>query len=152
MVILALLIIGIVSLIVIFGAPKWSSLPHILDGAVCVLNERDIRCLHPIALHGKPDQLFRTKDGLYVLVDTKKRDQCRVFTCDQVQLSVYAFILRRQGHIIHPDGFIRIPFDDGRVAFLPVKLLSDETILKLHKQFLDIKSGRLLVNCTCGNH
>ena len=50
---------------------------------------------------------------------------------DIIQGSVYATILRANGHAVHPQGYIRQIWD-GRVRYLPFDLLPDEKIVGLY--------------------
>lgn len=121
-----------------------------LDGAQCVLNEQEIRTTTPVPLHGKPDQVFKLRDGRYLLLDTKTRSQAKVFFSDIVQLSVYAVILKNNGFPVCPFAVVRIASKKPR--YLQVDLKPEHVVVKLYHKYHAIKSGSLTPSCTCGKH
>ncbi|MEL6278277.1 MAG: PD-(D/E)XK nuclease family protein [Pseudomonadota bacterium] len=115
--------------------------PAELRGAKLLLNERLIQISNPIPLSGRPDQVWRTRDGVLVLIDTKTRRTPRVYEYDRVQLSAYAMLLRhswvkRRGDVA-PYGFIRFKSENG-VRFVRVLLYDDEHIFDLYDRFQDV--------------
>lgn len=125
-------------------------LNRILRGAVCVLNEQDINTTTPVPLHGKPDQVFRLRDGRYLLLDTKTRPHAKVYFSDIVQLSVYAVILKNKGLPVFPFAVVRIA--GKKTAYLKADFLPEHVVVRLYYKYLSIKSGQTKVACTCGKH
>lgn len=124
---------------------------RLFDNAVCFLNEQTIMTRYPVPLHGKPDQVLRLEDGRLVVLDTKNRERVIVYFSDLVQLSVYAVILKNQGHKVCPYGVIRIPhnpLDEYRA----VKLLKEKEVVALYHRYQAIKAGDCSVVCNCGKH
>ena len=127
------------------------NLPALFNGARCVMNEQNISTQHPVALHGRIDQLFELADGHYVIVDTKNRGYNKVFLSDQVQLSVYALILASHGYSINPVAYLRIT-GTKQPEYVPVQLLRAEEVIKMVNHYWSIKSGFHRPVCTCGKH
>jgi CRISPR/Cas system-associated exonuclease Cas4 (RecB family) len=104
-----------------------------LDGAALILNEKTLRIDRPILLSGKPDQVWRTREGLLVPVDTKKRRAPRAFASDAVQLSAYAMLLKAAprflGARIADHGFVRVEGESGAARFIRVPLLPETAII-----------------------
>lgn len=122
----------------------------ILRGAVCVLNEQDINTTTPVPLHGKPDQVFRLRDGRYLLLDTKTRRHAKVYFSDIVQLSVYAVILKNKGLPVFPFAVVRIA--GKKPTYLRADFLPEHVVVRLYHKYLSIKAGQIKVACTCGKH
>ncbi|WP_207461290.1 PD-(D/E)XK nuclease family protein [Azospirillum sp. SYSU D00513] len=104
-------------------------LPQELRTASLLLSEQEIRTHLPVPLHGIPDQVFLTAEGLMVVVDTKTRPLARVRFSDVVQLSTYALILasttdpRLAHRRVAAHGYVRlvsgVDVRYERVALLP---------------------------------
>lgn len=131
-------------------SPK-SSPGHFMAGAECILNEQDIKTLLPVPLHGRPDQVFKLKDGRLLVFDTKRRDIQRVYYSDVVQLSVYASILKNNGWQVCEFGVIRIPASPSD-RYLTVRLLPDSKIVSLYMRYQSIRLGHANPSCSCGKH
>jgi len=123
-----------------------------LSGAHCVMNETSIKTFTPVPLHGRVDQVFQLKDKRLLLMDTKARKKPRVYPSDVAQLSVYAIILKHQGHIVYPSAYLRFPTGNNKAIYVPVKLYSEKRIINLYHKYIAIKSGHHRVKCTCGKH
>lgn len=122
-------------------------MPQELRSAQLVLSERHVSIRLPIAIHGDPDQVYRTQDGRLLVVDTKTRFRAKVRSKDIVQLSLYAFMLRRGAvpaatrslHDVY--GYIRFKTPAG-VTYTKVNLLRDGDILRLHRRYSDLRAAR----------
>lgn len=78
------------------GVEKWfhdENMPAELRKATLYMNEQAISLQSPVRLNGQVDQVYRKRNGLLVLVDTKTRSRHRVYDSDIYQLSLYALIL-----------------------------------------------------------
>lgn len=128
-----------------------SNLPALFNGARCVMNEQNISTYHPVALHGRIDQLFELADGRHAILDTKNRSYNKVFLSDQVQLSVYAEILSSHGYLISPIAYLRIS-GTNPPTYAPVTLLSAEAVMKMVDYYWSIKDGYRKAVCSCGKH
>jgi len=126
--------------------------PSVLNDAYCLMNETNIKTSIPVPLHGRVDQVFKLKDGRLLLVDSKDRERVLTYPSDIVQLSTYAIILKYKGYNVCPTAFIRIPIDNNRAIFIPVKLYSEEIIISLYNRYKAIERGKITPRCTCNKH
>ena len=119
-------------------------LPDQLKGGKLVLNEQMIRTLSPARLHGKIDQAVLTRAKELVPIDTKTRSTPRLKLSDVIQLSVYGTILRNTAkYPVSPRGYIRnVHPKTKKVKYLPVTLMSDDQVLQLRRQYVDLRSRR----------
>lgn len=111
------------------------AIPAELRASALFLNEADIAIESPLALHGRVDQVFKTKSQSLLLVDTKTRKRFRVYESDIIQLSIYRYILLHQYKIAVEDyAYVRVQID-GRngaiVKYIKVNLLSESEVEKL---------------------
>lgn len=110
-------------------------MPLELQLARLIMSETPVSTLFPRPLHGTPDQVFMTRKGKLVLVDTKVRRNGRVKHSDIIQLGVYRIILsqtRREPIARH--GYIRVVQQIGtqrRVSYRRVNIPSAQSVLKL---------------------
>lgn len=111
-------------------------MPHDLWMATLVASEEPISAVVPAPLVGKVDQLYQTTMGGLLLVDSKQREQRRIFWRDIVQLSTYRVILlntddeRFAGLPVLPRAYVRIAGTRG-VEYVPVGLLDTEQVMAL---------------------
>lgn len=136
--------IGLLALLVISPQPSDIGGDE-LDGAVCVLNERLIRIRRPVRLSGRPDQVWRRRDRVLVVVDTKRRRAPRIYESDRVQLSAYRFLLKHTNRFrneeIADHGFIRTESKSGAARFMKVDLLDDDEVLQLYKRAKSLRNS-----------
>lgn len=116
-----------------------------------VLVGSEVRLSHrsDFSVSGRVDQLWMIPDAGYLLVDTKNRTRAQVYDSDRLQLSIYAWLLRRSDRFGDKDvvetGFVRIPSDTEPARFLPVALLSDtETEKIIQTAFARADHGQIL--------
>lgn len=133
---------------------RQENMPTELRRAALYLCEEDISTRTPVALHGRPDQVYRTADNTLVLLDTKARKAHRVFPSDIIQLSVYRVILAHsQPLAVAPHGYIRtvVQTTQGEeVRYHKTMLLSTREIIALHRQYNAIRQAAVAAPCTCG--
>lgn len=113
---------------------KWErteNRPALLRNARLVMSEKPIRCRKPVPLHGRVDQVYALETGELCIVDTKTRRIPRVYPSDRIQGSVYATILRANGHRVHKTAYVRQAWE-GRVRYLPYSLLTDGQVVALY--------------------
>lgn len=114
--------------------------PSILKNSDLFLNEAEINCVNPQKMHGRVDQVFKTPHDLLVIVDTKTRNQHRVYDRDIMQLSLYAMILRNgnYGHRVASQGYIRTVVTQKNnlktVNYFLVNLYTDEQITAINEK------------------
>lgn len=140
---------------------KWEdseSLPQVLRGGEIFLNEVNLRCKKPIPLHGRCDQVFKTKKKELVTVDTKTRKSARVYESDVIQLSAYRLMLKEKygSQFKYPDyGYVRtciVNEDLGieKIKYIQVQLLDDKEMKSIYKKHQEIAMGKRKPVCSCG--
>lgn len=134
----------------------YENMPRALRTATVFLNEEEVSTRLPVPLHGITDQVFKTGRDKLIVVDTKTREQFRVYTSDIIQLSVYGLILsvKHQGKFaVSPHGYVRVVVDAGgakeQVRYIRVKLLPESEVVALWKKYQAIKKGEVAARCTC---
>ena len=127
--------------LLILAVRSRSALPAPLRGAELHLNETTLHISDPVRLSGRPDQVWRSRDGTLVITDTKTRKSHRIYPADTVQLSVYAYLLRRKELArVHDTAYVRVPASLG-AKYVPVPLLPDAEIENLHARHAALIRG-----------
>lgn len=132
------------------------NMPRELRGATLFLNEQEISATEPVALHGRVDQVFKTRNDVLVPVDTKTRRSTCIFKSDIIQLSVYRVILERKfGHQykVSKRGYVRVVIESGDeevVRYMPVELMPERKVVGLWHRYSALKQGGSKGECTCG--
>lgn len=122
-------------------------MPRELRDATLVGSEISLRIRVPVALHGDADQVYRTADGRVIVVDTKARMFAKVYPRDIVQVSVYAFMLKRgalpaAASALHEAyGYMRLKTPVG-VSYERVRLLRDQDVLVLYQRYQALRARR----------
>ena len=83
-------------------------LPDELKAGTLILVERNLLVSAPFPVIGRPDQVYRLKDKLYVPLENKNRNEHRVYETDIAQLSLQAWLLRRNGMPTAAFGYVAI--------------------------------------------
>lgn len=111
----------------LFGGMFESWRPAQLRGARLVMVERDLFAgSGDLALAGRPDRVYRTRDKLYVPVEYKTRKGFRLYATDVAQLSLQAWQLRRTGKSTGPTGYVVVSeTGSGKRRALAVQLGDD---------------------------
>src|SRR5690554_6838182 len=92
------------------GAHEWhkqEKMPLDLKLGTVFMNETPIRMDSPIAINGRVDQVYLTRENKLVPVDTKSRGRHRVYDSDILQVSIYALILSQSYENVARHGYIR---------------------------------------------
>lgn len=128
----------------------WQStepLPAELYGARLWASEKPLRCRWPVNLCGRIDQAWRTRDRRIVAVETKYRLKPTIYPADRLQLSLYAFLLRRRPWAwlsrtrIASHGYVRVVTPAG-VTYMQVQLLTDHEAVAACDRYLDLTCRR----------
>ena len=122
--------IGLIGLVVLFtvtqlarfSPPEPLSLEQSFrETGVLVGSEIKLSFRSDIVVSGRMDQLWSVPGTGYVLVDTKNRQRAATYPSDQLQLSIYAWLLRRsprfQDRPIVETAYVRIPDPNGQAQF-----------------------------------
>jgi CRISPR-associated exonuclease Cas4 len=123
-------------------AQDW--LPAELASAKVVQIERTLFMSEPFAVVGRPDQVFRLADGLHVPVENKNRNGHGVYASDIAQLSLQAWLMRKNGLETASFGFVAI--NDrltGKRVAKRVELKDDRYCEQLLVRYLDIVEQRV---------
>lgn len=131
--------IGLIALVIVIaaiqlarsaGTEQISLEQSFRETGVLIGSEIKLSYRSDFAIAGRVDQLWRVPGSGYVLVDTKNRQRAVAYPSDQLQLSIYAWLLRRtpryKDRPIAQTAYVRVPDPIGPARFLPVSLLSDE--------------------------
>lgn len=123
--------------------------PAQLAGAKLVMSEQDILTDAPVPLAGRPDEVYRHRDGYLVPVETKTRKHVKVHREDLIQLSVYRVLLRHSDHNALPGrpgravadyGFVRIATPSG-VRWRAVALMTEAQVVQLYERRIALETG-----------
>ncbi len=118
-----------------------------LDGARIFLNESTIRISTPVKLSGRPDQIWRRKDGKLIPVETKQRRFSRQYPSDAVQLSAQRFLTvhsrRARDNEFMDYGYIRIVRQNHAALFIRVSLLGDGEIIQRQQRVQALITGKV---------
>ncbi|WP_024608518.1 PD-(D/E)XK nuclease family protein [Pseudoalteromonas sp. TAB23] len=134
------------------------NMPRNLRGASLFLNECDLSTQTPIPLHGRVDQVFKTKSNTLIPVDTKTRKSFSIYKSDIIQLSVYQVILKQKYGVkykVSNVGYVRVVVQSGVneiIRYIPVKLITEKHISNLWRRYNAIKRGVVETKCTCNGH
>lgn len=137
-----------------WGWWETENMPHELRTATLFLSEQDIATSLPVQMHGRVDQVYKTKRGVLIPLDTKSRPMTRVYESDIIQISVYRIILLHQYNVpVANYGYVRTVTETStgeRVRYIKTKLLSERQVVKLWRRYQSIRSGLVTPSCTCG--
>lgn len=131
------------------------NMPRELRGATLFLNEQDISTTEPVAMHGRVDQVFKTRKAVLVPVDTKTRSSTCIFKSDIIQLSVYRVLLERKygsQYKVSKKGYVRVVIESGDeecVRYMPVELMPERKVVGLWHRYTALKTGSAKGKCSC---
>lgn len=118
-------------------------LPDELKNSKIAMIERDLKTDFPYRVVGRPDQVYRLPDGQLVPVENKNRDVVRVYDTDVAQLSLQAWLMRRNGLPTAPFGFVAVNNrKTRRRQAIRVSLKQDEECEALIASHIELIEGR----------
>lgn len=124
-----------------------SAMPLELATGTLVLSEQTLRVTRPDYLVARFDQVFATRDGRIVPVDTKTRHRAKVTLYDQIELGVQAAVLR--GHLSGPlrgrvenYGYIRFAPPGRRPVYRRTGIPDDAQLSQLVRRYRSLLAGR----------
>lgn len=125
-------------------------LPPELHYARVAAVEKDMSCLvdlHEhgrVRVHGRPDQVYQLHNGLYVPLEFKNRKSPRVQKTDSDQLSLQAWMLRRNGYQTAPFGVVIFrSWHTGKRRPVVVPLAGDLYSFSLIERYFGISNGSI---------
>lgn len=126
---------------------KSENMPYELRSATLFLSEQDISTTQPVPMHGRVDQVYQTKNGVLIPLDTKLRQVNHIYESDIIQLSVYRVILSHKYKApVAKYGYVRTVVetaDGDRVRYIKTNLLSEKEVVKLWHRYQSIRSGQV---------
>ncbi|MBG9433307.1 hypothetical protein I5772_22220 [Klebsiella pneumoniae] len=133
---------------------KSENMPYELRSATLFLSEQDISTTQPVPMHCRVDQVYQTKNGVLIPLDTKLRQVNHIYESDIIQLSVYRVILSHKYKApVAKYGYVRTVVetaDGDRVRYIKTNLLSEKEVVKLWHRYQSIRSGQVKTSCSCG--
>lgn len=119
--------------------------PRELKQGELMMIEQDLRTRYPYPVIGRPDQVYRLTNGLHVPVESKNRNHFTIHETDVAQLSLQAWLLRRNGLPTTSRGYLVINNRrTGKRRVLAVSLLNDAACERLIRRYLDVISKRII--------
>jgi len=107
-----------------------------------------------VPMHGRVDQVYQTKGGVLIPLDTKLRQANHIFESDIIQLSVYRVILSHKYKApVAKYGYVRTVVetaDGDRVRYIKTNLLSEREVIKLWHRYQSIRYRKVKPTCSCG--
>jgi hypothetical protein len=123
------------------------TLPAALQGARLILCEpkHNLAIKQPFALHGRPDEVYELRGVMYP-VDTKTRNNGRVYNADILKLSCYGLLLRGTARFskykLSEIGYIRlVNRKTGQIEFKKVSLMPSAQIEHVNNRRLSLIAG-----------
>lgn len=145
MVTLTLLLIaalGIALLVLWWKQEGW--LPDELRQGELVGVEKSLTVTAPFLVTGRPDRVYRLASGAHTPLEFKNRDTVRLFESDRAQLSLQAWLLRRNDKPTAPHGYLVVRArKTGKKFALKVDLGEDAYCERLIRRYLALREGRV---------
>lgn len=121
-------------------AQDW--LPPELKAARLVAVEEDLATDSPYPVVGRPDQVYRIATGEHVPVELKNRDCETVYVTDVAEVSLRAWLLRRNGWATTGHGYLVINNRrTGKRTAIRVNLRDDAFCERLIQRHIDVVEG-----------
>ena len=121
-------------------AQDW--LPDDLRAGRLVSVEEDLIVDGPYGVVGRPDQVYRLATGLHVPVELKNRDKHVVYETDLAEISLRAWLLRKNGKPTATHGYVAINSRvNGRRVAKRVDLRDDVFCESLIERYISLVHG-----------
>lgn len=91
-------------------------------------------------LYGRPDRVYRTKQGKHIPVEYKTRKKPVVYRSDVAQLSLQAWLLHKNGYAPAEHGYVVAETPNGRHA-MQIKLYGPRQCEELIRRYQAVISG-----------
>jgi CRISPR-associated exonuclease Cas4 len=126
--------------------PAWLQqegwLPAELRQGEMVGVEKSLMATTPFLVTGRPDRVYRLASGAHTPLDFKNRDTTRLFESDRAQLSLQAWLLRRNSKPTAPHGYLVVRLrKTGKTSALKVDLGDDAYCERLIRRYLALREG-----------
>ena len=118
-------------------------LPDDLKAGKLVRVEEDLTADEPEPVIGRPDQVYRLATGLHVPVELKNRDSFAVYVTDIAEISLRAWLLRKNGMPTAGHGYVVINNrKTSKREAQSVELENDAFCERLIHRYIDLVTGR----------
>lgn len=124
-------------------------MPAEIAAGVLVTSEQYFRTRYPKPLGAQVDQVYATRDGYLVPVETKRRYRKRITNYDLIELSTQAAVLRTARpkalakYTVATWGYVRVVNELRHPSYLRVSLLDDDQLVQIYDRFWDLQNGRV---------
>ena len=117
-------------------------LPEDLKAGKLVNVEEDLTTDEPYPVIGRPDQVYRLATGLHVPVELKNRDSYTVYDTDIAEVSLRAWLLRKNGRATAAHGYVAINNrKTGKREAQRVELGDDAFCEQLIRRYIEVTMG-----------
>lgn len=141
-----LIVFGIAALLAAFAVYwKLSSgwLPAELRAGTLLGSEVNFHADVPFPVTGRLDRVYQLRNGQHTPVEYKNREAARLHDSDRAQLSLQAWLLRRNGKATSPFGYLVVrERKSGRKKSLKVELMDDAACERMIWRHIEVKEGR----------
>lgn len=136
-------LLGITWLLIIKRGFTQNWKPEDLKSGRIVLVEKNLFTQWPFPVVGRPDQVYRLPDGTHIPVENKNRDSYRIYDTDIAQLSLQAWLMRRNSLPTAGHGYVVINNrKTGKRKALRVELLDDQNCEQMISRYILVISGK----------
>jgi CRISPR/Cas system-associated exonuclease Cas4 (RecB family) len=124
-------------------------MPAEIAAGVLVASEQYFRTRYPKPLGAQVDQVYATREGYLVPVETKRRYRNRPTEYDVIELSTQAAVLRTarpkalENYQVATWGYVRVVNELRHPTYLRVSLLNDEQLVHIYNRYWDLQNGRV---------
>lgn len=130
-------------------AQDW--MPDDLKSGRLVAIEKDLHADDPFPVVGRPDQVYRLANGLHAPVELKNRDSHSVYESDIAEISLRAWLLRKNGQPTAGHGYVVINNrTSGQRKAIRVALGGDAFCEALIGRYVALVEGRARPNKSPG--
>lgn len=143
--VLALILAG--AIVLIWGWMVWPGLsqdwlPDELKAGKLVRVEEDLVTDEPYPVIGRPDQVYRLADGMHTPVELKTRAKHVVYSTDVAEISLRAWLLRRNNISTAGHGYVVInSTESGIRKAIRVELGDDAFCERLIARYIGLIAG-----------
>lgn len=144
-VLIGIVFLGLVRLLATRREVERDWRPEELKSGRLVLIEENLITRTPFPVVGRPDRVYRLPDGSHVPVENKNRDNYYVYNTDVAQLSLQAWLMRRNGMKTARHGYVAINNrKTGQRKAVRVDLYDDRRCEQIIARYLDIIHGQVI--------
>lgn len=120
-------------------------MPGEIVSSSLLASEKSLSISTPIKIHGTPDQVYLTEDKKVIVVDTKNRNNGRIYDKDILQLSLYSLMLKKKYTRYEMESnyaYMRL-VSNNTVKYKKVSLYDEEKLITLYNHYHDLIEGNV---------